>query len=889
MVVVVLLHSAHLSTCSDADTDENFEDFSFTQPLYHATVQEKSVAAVVESDVRMGMHLTNITKDVQFSVVEGDQRFQARKQVFGNFIFLNLQTSSITESKTIQIRAKSLQFSRVTFCTVQVQVKDVNDFQPLFPPQPYSVTIPEDTKVGSTITYVKASDSDSNPENTRLYYSLPQLTSDYFAVHPTTGAVILAAPLNAKSQSEHSVAIQAIDRRAALAGTAVPKTTFLTISVRTVNAYSPTIAFHDPSLFNISQVEHSNGQMLYAIIKVSDPDIGEQGKIRAPSIIHCDDPGLVAIQPRRKKNEYNLLLTRRPIINGIINATIEASDNGQPPRSTRKVIHINLLDKNTQIPIFLNLAVNVTISEISPVLTQVGFASAKLAKSTHHHGISYAIVSGNERGLYEINPNTSLITVKNSLKRIGMTDFQLRISATNTEAIDSNAKSYSVVTIQVQDANDHDPIFTENNYVVNVSETVSVGSELIKVEASDSDSGLNGSVIYSLVDSAELPFAINPFNGSIFTTGLLDADIMTEATYKLRVRAHDRGSPFSRRSECFVTVNVVNVNDNAPLFNEINCVISTPIHTPRGSNLIQLEPIDLDRDLVTCNPTSESKWFEIDSQTCVIRLAASLTKLRIGDQLFLDVAASDGKLTSATTRIQFKLVATAEITKDCHDTGAFRRFEDTMNNLRLKNSHGSETRLSFNRTSFLPNKYKPSVYPRNAVIDISVPEDTNQGSPVAQIRALDRDIGYNGKLWFTILSGNDESCFLINTQTGLMSLALPLDRERQSTYTLSISVSDLGIPPKSINVRVRFTISDVNDNPPMFDQDLYFFEIPENTSPGYKFRTKIKATDKDLGENARIEYKFLFPVQSNNFFIDPDTGYLNTIGHLDRETTSEYK
>ena len=865
-------------------------NFAFTLPMYFGKVNERAVSAMVETDVMMGMWLTEATRDVQFQVINKNSPYQARKSIFGNFIFLELQTTSVTEPVEIQVQARSMRLNQVTFCTVLVQVRDVNDFQPLFPPVPYSVSVPESTKVGSTIINVKATDSDREAENTRFYYSLPQLTSDYFAVHPTTGAVMLTAPLNANAQSVHSLAIQATDRKALLIGTAQPKTTILTVTVETVNSYAPVVTIHNLDSFDLSKMRSAD-EMLYAIIKVYDPDFGKHGEVSIPRITNTIEPMLLSIKPRQKKNEYNLLINALPSgLSDVINATIEVSDKGTPSLTTRKFVSIKLLNEKKLIPIFLESNKVVTASEMSPVDTQISFCRANVGTSNESFHLRYTFAKGNENKVFKINGNTSLITLAKRLNWSSAAEHKLVVCATNVKSLNSNARACTDIKVQVEDANDHDPVFAKDSYAANISELSPVGSQVISVEARDEDRGANGSVIYSLVGPVELPFQIHPFNGTIFTSRLLDADTLSSTVFKFRVRAQDQGTPFVRKMDALVVVYVFNGNDNAPVFSS-NCNVSLPVYTRIRSQLLQLQPFDIDRDLVTCSLVSDGqKWFRIESNTCTISLASSLGKFKVNDQLLLKVTASDGKYVSSSTTVRFKIVGAGKIVKQCQDTGAMRQFEETANNFHLSSSGKvANSQTNLNRTTQLRNRYSPRVFPRNALLNVSVLEDISVGSVIARIRALDRDKGFNGKLWFTIVSGNDESRFWISTRTGLITLALSLDHERQSSYYLSVRVSDLGSSPRSTLVRVRIEVLDANDNAPIFERQFYSFDIPENTPVGYRFQSNIKASDADAGLNGLVRYRISSFSNFNPFFINPDTGSINVTASLDREIIPQFK
>ena len=877
-----------LSTIKASDVDI----ISFTRPLYHGAVQEKAVRYVVESDVMMGMWLTNITRNVRFDIDGESHGFQARKRILGNFVFLELRTESVSQSRDVRIRALSPDFNQETFCTVRVNVEDINDFQPLFTQTSYEVSINEDTKVGTAITHVKATDLDSDPANTKFYYSLADFTSDYFAVHPITGAVFLTAPLNAKTQSSHSVSIQATDRRAALLGNAKPKSVSLTVMVNPVNAHSPEIVVHKLSSFE-DDAELQSGRRVYAILRIVDNDIGLNGQTENPSIIHCDVLDLLSID-RRSNNEYLLLFTQNPPkMNSIINVTVQVSDRGTPPRTSRKIIPVNLFDKSSVIPTFENFNRTMLISELSPISTQVGFVNAKVVYSDQPSNIQYSTSGGKDARYFHINTKTGLITTARRLDRSSGKTFRLTITAVNTNAVDFVAQNNTTVNIFVEDANNHDPSFNKKKYIATISENDPVGTVVTRVHANDEDQGINGSVVYSLINSASLPFAIDSFNGTIYSTASIDWDIFSRTPFDLRVRASDSGLPFSRKSECIVSVHIVNVNDNPPVFNKVDCALTVPVATAENITILQLEPIDIDRNPVTCKLIAGGGgWFKVTPKTCGLQLEDDLSNTESGRRFSLFVAASDGKHTSEPMMINVTVsTSQREISKTCRDTGVIRRFEESMNNFRRSNSQfkADEDQTRLTSTSQLPNRHKPRML-SHASRSVHVAEDLQLQSFVTRIQATDGDTGYNGKLWYTITGGNDESCFVINTESGFIYLARFLDRERRSSYNLTVKVSDMGTPSKSTLTRVNIVVTDVNDNAPVFARSVYTYEIPEDVAVGYQILSRIEAKDRDAPLNARVRYRF--SPQSHglgSFFINPLTGLINITKGLDRESIAAYK
>ena len=98
-----------------------------------------------------------------------------------------------------------------------------------------------------------------------------------------------------------------------------------------------------------------------------------------------------------------------------------------------------------------------------------------------------------------------------------------------------------------------------------------------------------------------------------------------------------------------------------------------------------------------------------------------------------------------------------------------------------------------------------------------------------QVKAHDRDLGFNGDLLYVISNGDDDSLFKLDTTTGDLLVDGYLDREMQTDYYLNITVYDQGFPQKSSSRQLHVAVKDVNDNPPIFIKSAFSFFFPENT------------------------------------------------------------
>lgn len=143
---------------------------------------------------------------------------------------------------------------------------------------------------------------------------------------------------------------------------------------------------------------------------------------------------------------------------------------------------------------------------------------------------------------------------------------------------------------------------------------------------------------------------------------------------------------------------------------------------------------------------------------------------------------------------------------------------------------------------------------------------------IVQVTAVDLDTGNNARLTYRLLPPDtDNSCdlFGIFANSGWIYLERPLDRETRDRYSLNVAATDNGTPASTATALVTVTVSDANDNDPVFSQQSYKFAVEENLPRGALVGI-LKATDKDLGNNGALRFG-LIPTNST-FQINPLTG-----------------
>uniref|UniRef100_A0A8C8BEZ3 Protocadherin Fat 3 n=1 Tax=Otus sunia TaxID=257818 RepID=A0A8C8BEZ3_9STRI len=861
--------------------------FHFTHSTYNATVYENSAARTyVNSQTRMGITLADLSWDIKYRIVSGDDEgfFKAEEVIIADFCFLRIRTKGgnsailnreIQDNYLLMVKGSVRGEDLEAWTKVNIQVLDMNDLRPLFSPTTYSVTIAESTPLRTSIAQVTATDADIGSNGEFYYYFKNKV--DLFSVHPTSGVISLSGRLNYDEKNRYDLEILAVDRGMKLYGNnGVSSTAKLYVHIERINEHAPTI----------NVVTHipfpSDKEPTYAVVNIDDLDEGANGEIESVSIVAGDPLEQFFLTKEGKwMNEYKVK-ERKPIDWDSFpygyNLTLQAKDKGSPQKfSAVKLVHI-ASPKKEIIPMkFEKESYDILISEFSPP----GVVVAVVKLMPEPHGVEYRISQSEEAEYFKINPNTGLITTARSLKIIEKDLYELEVYA--NKGGDLKAQ----VTVRLEDANDHTPEFQQPSYSSFVNESVPVGSSVLAVSAVDKDRGENGYITYSIASLNSLPFTINQFTGVISTSEELDFESSPES-YRFIVRASDWGSPYRHESEVNVTIYIGNVNDNKPLFEKVACqgVISSDF--PVGGHITAVSAIDIDElELVKYKIISGNELgiFYLNPDSGVLQLKKSLINSGIKNSNFgLKITATDGENFADTMFVNISVVhgKVSSKTFSCRETRVAQKLAEKLlkkakANVKLNLEDGFLDFYSVNRQAPHFDKSFPT--------DVKVSEDLPVGATILRIKAYDADSGFNGRVLYTISDGNVDSCFNIDMETGVLNVLMPLDREKTELYLLNITIYDLGNPQKSAWRLLTVTVEDANDNKPVFLQDNYSVNILESTSLGTEI-IQVEARDKDLGSNGEVTYSVLTDTQQ--FAINSSTGVVYVADQLDRESKANY-
>lgn len=857
----------------------------FTHPIYNATIFENSAAKTyLEGPVKMGIYNTDPSWEIRYKIVSGDNEnlFKAEEYQLGDFTYLRIRTKGgssailnreVRDHYLLTVKAVERNSNAEARARVIVQVLDTNDLRPLFSPTSYTVSLPENTAIRTSIAKVTATDADIGT-NGEYYYSFREWT-DMFAVHPTSGVVTLTGKLDYAETKQYDLEILAVDRGMKLYGSSgFSSMAKLTVRVEQANENAPVI-----TAVALAPSD-TDKDPTYAVVTVEDDDQGANGEIASLSIV-AGDPLLQfrAVRTSPGSKEYKIKAVKEVDWDSQpygYNLTLQAKDKGSPPQfSSAKVIHITSPQFKVGPPKFEQSVYRANVSEFAPQHTPVLMVTAV----PKYPQLKYAFKHKLDKIPFAINSDTGLITTAGPIHADSLPHYEL-------EVIISDRKAATKVIIDVIDVNNNAPEFQQSSYKASVDENMPVGTSVLTVKATDLDSGENGYVTYSIANINPQPFLIDYFTGVISTSEQLDYELMPRI-YNLRVRASDWGEPFRREVETQVTISLSNLNDNKPLFENVDCQVTVPRDHGTGEQITTVSAIDADElQLVRymIKAGNDLDLFELNPNSGVLSLKQTLSDGEAAKTSLysLQIVASDGEHETPAIFLNITVITPRKpVQVKCLDTGVATMLAEKL--LQGSKIHSQVEPDDNFLDLHAVNRFTPQfAEPFPSVVEVK--EDLPVGARIVHLSASDSDSGFNGKLVYVISGGDTESRFVVDMNDGWLKVYASLDREMSDHYTLNVTVYDLGIPQKSSSRLLDIKVTDANDNSPQFLQDTYSVEISENAAVGTEI-IQVDAKDRDLGDNGVVRYSIL--ADTDQFAIDEETGVVRVKKALDREVQSE--
>ncbi|XP_029298083.1 protocadherin Fat 2-like [Cottoperca gobio] len=406
------------------------------------------------------------------------------------------------------------------------------------------------------------------------------------------------------------------------------------------------------------------------------------------------------------------------------------------------------------------------------------------------------------------------------------------------------------VSLHIQDVNDNSPKFNENLIEMEIRESAEKGNRFSIEEAHDADIGQNAVQRYSLQKNDNFIFSVESNKVELVLQNKLDREKQKEIN--LLLTALDGGSP-QRSGTVVIHVTVLDANDNAPVFSQAVYKASLPENSPVDTLVINVSATDADEGVngdVTYHfghvADDNINIFSIDPKTGQIRVTGEIDFEEI-NSFEMSLKAKDG----------LGLTSYAKVIIDVTDV----------------------------------NDNAPVIYLKS--LTNPIPENVSPGTEVGIINVQDRDSENNRQVRCSIQQNVPFK--LVPSIKNYYSLVTTgqLDRELVSDYNITISATDEGSPSLSSSKTVQLSVADINDNPPVFEEQSYSAYVSENNKPGSTL-CSVTARDPDWRQNGTVIYSLLpgevngAPV-SSYLSVNGDTGVIHAVRSFDYEQFRSFK
>ncbi|XP_063732907.1 LOW QUALITY PROTEIN: protocadherin alpha-3-like [Eleginops maclovinus] len=470
----------------------------------------------------------------------------------------------------------------------------------------------------------------------------------------------------------------------------------------------------------------------------------------------------------------------------------------------------------------------------------------------------YRIVTSSTEPLFQVNQNDGILYVKKRIDREEVCD-RTSPCLINLKTVLENPLEIHYVAVEILDINDHLPVFPEKEKRLEISESALPGARFQLQAARDPDIGQLSIQQYRLSHNEYFRLEVKDRGEDRKVPFLVlqkQLDRETAGKHKLRLIAVDGGKP-AKSGAIEITVDVLDVNDNSPVFTKESYSAILKENVPIDTVVIQVNATDLDQ-----SANSEIIYsFGNDIDSTIIDV--------------FSINSNTGEI-KVIGKIDFEKSKSYEIDIQASDKGQapLKTDKSVMITVIDVNDNAPEIEV----TSF----------------SSSIKEDSKIGTTVALISVSDLDSGINGKVIciikedvpFTLSPTLQEHMYAVVTKS-------QLDREVVANFEFIIIAKDTGEPSFSTEKTMSVVVSDVNDNKPVFLSSPYVFYITENNSPGASVFS-VKASDRDESDNAVISYHILRDGSEGNKLTsflntNSETGDISALKSFDFETLKTFQ
>ncbi|XP_053253380.1 protocadherin beta-16-like isoform X7 [Podarcis raffonei] len=464
------------------------------------------------------------------------------------------------------------------------------------------------------------------------------------------------------------------------------------------------------------------------------------------------------------------------------------------------------------------------------------------------------LVSESTQQYFHLDTHSGNLLINNKVDRealCGETDPCLLLS----EIVLQNPLKIYSIEIEIEDVNDNTPKFSKKEFKLFIPENVPINTQFPLESAQDTDLDKNNVQNYTLSSNEHFWLQVkSDESGNKYLDLILVKPLDREeaAEFGLTLTAVDGGEP-QRTGTVQINIKVLDINDNFPQFTHAEYKVRLKENSLRDTLVFKVEARDSDfgsNARITYSfdrvPEKIHRCFHLNDLTGEITVLGQIDYEK-ETSYSMSIRATDGGDLSGHCKVLVEI-------------------EDVNDNV-----------------------------PEVSVISITSPlaEDSPLETLVALFSVTDRDSGDNGR---TMCSVETNLPFVLkSTMNNYYQLLVQsyLDREKVSEYNVTITAIDRGSPRLTSTRVINIQISDVNDNPPVFEKSSCEMQIRENNIPGLLIGS-VHAADLDTEKNAKVTYSLLpgkvtDGLVASYISVNSESGNLYALRSLDYEQIKDFK
>ncbi|CAG5132579.1 unnamed protein product, partial [Candidula unifasciata] len=555
-------------------------------------------------------------------------------------------------------------------------------------------------------------------------------------------------------------------------------------------------------------------------------------------------------------------------------------------------LFITIIDVQDTPPVFSKLPYMATVAEnatLGQSIFQVSAVDGDRGVSQPNH-IQYTL-SGADSSQFAIGSSDGIIRVKEVLdadkeevrNKGGLYSFAVIATEESGNSTENpNNRTETPISVTVTDINDNPPKFNANNYSASVQENTPKGVPITitsSIEVVDIDQDVNSRFWVYLEkddnpynDFDTLPAANVVIQGRstitirVFNSSVLDYETTKNLTFQLIAKENNSNPNITSSSVATVTLTILDVNDNSPQFPD----------QPRAFNVSEDAPLGHVIATITATDADSGDFGQI--------------------VFSLEDNGLDG-----TFNISEQGVITLAQPLDWEERKSYTLAVISSDSPQNQDQHRQSTfRIQVNVLDVNDNAPNWAQY----VEYVTVLERSAVGTKLTVLKATDLDGGLNGQIKYSIVAGtNGSMLFDVNTtKEEFAEIYIQQSLiDNVGLHILTVMAEDQGTPPLNSTLNLSIFVIDENQHYPIFvDPDQTKFNtsagqwpeirIPEEQPFGSALYT-LNATDRDTGENGKVEY-LLNPSSNKDdeyFTVDRSSGTLRSVRRLDRDTKDTYE